>query len=122
MLTRCMQPAGHDLVIAALSVTVILAKSRGATLIRFFVTRIIGLVFVLVSVSFVTFIMGYFAPGDPIIALLGNHTTPQIYHSLKHIYGLDLPWYQQYFNFINHLLHDDATEYHANGTSRRGGK
>jgi len=74
-------------------------------LIRFLITRTIGLVFVLISVSFVTFLMGYFAPGDPIIALLGNHTTHQVYENLMHIYGLDLPWYQQYFNFLNNLLH-----------------
>ena len=74
-------------------------------LIRFLITRTIGLVFVLISVSFVTFLMGYFAPGDPIIALLGNHTTHQGYENLRHIYGLDLPWYQQYFNFLNNLLH-----------------
>lgn len=81
------------------------AFSGGASLIRFLVTRFVGLIFVLVSVSFITFLMGYFAPGDPIIALLGNHTTPEIYHNLKHAYGLDLPWYQQYYNFLNNVLH-----------------
>lgn len=74
-------------------------------MIRFVITRIIGLVFVLLSVSFITFIMGYFAPGDPIRAMLGLHTTQQIYDNLRHSYGLDLPWYQQYFNFLQNLLH-----------------
>ncbi|HEV2582769.1 MAG TPA: ABC transporter permease [Ktedonobacteraceae bacterium] len=74
-------------------------------MLRFLVTRLIGLVFVLFSVSFVTFIMGYFAPGDPIRALLGTHFTPEIYNALKHSYGLDLPWYQQYLNFLNSMLH-----------------
>ncbi|MGH2497954.1 MAG: ABC transporter permease [Ktedonobacteraceae bacterium] len=74
-------------------------------MIRFIISRFVGLIFVLLSVSFITFLMGYFAPGDPIIALLGNHTTPQIYQNLKHAYGLDLPWYQQYYNFLNNVLH-----------------
>lgn len=74
-------------------------------MIRFLVTRIIGLVFVLLSVSFITFIMGYFAPGDPIRLLLGNHFTQSSYLALKHSYGLDLPWYQQYLNFLNNVLH-----------------
>jgi ABC-type dipeptide/oligopeptide/nickel transport system permease component len=65
----------------------------------------IGLVFVILSVSFVTFLMGLFAPGDPIQSLLGNHYTHATYVALKHAYGLDLPWYQQYFNFIGNLLH-----------------
>jgi ABC-type dipeptide/oligopeptide/nickel transport system permease component len=76
-----------------------------ANLIRFLVTRIIGLVFVLLSVSFITFLMGLFAPGDPIQTLLGNHYTQATYLALKHSYGLDLPWYQQYFNFLNNVLH-----------------
>lgn len=74
-------------------------------MIRFLVTRFIGLVFVLLSVSFITFLMGYFAPGDPIQTLLGNHFTEATYQALKHSYGLDLPWYQQFFNFINSVLH-----------------
>jgi ABC-type dipeptide/oligopeptide/nickel transport system permease component len=74
-------------------------------LIRFLVSRTIGLVFVLLSVSFVTFLMGLLAPGDPIQTLLGNHYTQTTYLALKHSYGLDLPWYQQYFNFLNGLLH-----------------
>lgn len=74
-------------------------------MIRFLVTRVVGLVFVLLSVSFITFLMGYFAPGDPIQTLLGNHYTQTTYLALKHSYGLDLPWYQQYFNFVNSVLH-----------------
>ncbi len=49
--------------------------------------------------------MGYFAPGDPVQTLLGNHYTQTTYLALKHAYGLDLPWYQQYFNFVNNVLH-----------------
>ena len=74
-------------------------------MIRFLVTRIIGLVFVLLSVSFITFLMWYFAPGDPIQAILGNHFTQTTYTALKHAYGLDLPWYQQYFYYVNNVLH-----------------
>ena len=74
-------------------------------MIRFLTTRFVGLIFVLLSVSFITFLMGYFAPGDPVVALLGNHDTPQIHRALLHAYGLDLPWYQQYFNFLSNVLH-----------------
>lgn len=38
---------------------------------RFLLTRAIALVFVLVGIAFITFIMGYFAPGDPIRSLMG---------------------------------------------------
>jgi ABC-type dipeptide/oligopeptide/nickel transport system permease component len=76
-------------------------------MVQFLIKRFIGLIFVVICVTFITFILGYFAPGDPIKALLGQHFDPQIYARLKHQYGLDLPWYQQYFNYISGLAHLD---------------
>jgi ABC-type dipeptide/oligopeptide/nickel transport system permease component len=74
-------------------------------MIQFLVKRFIGLIFVLLCVTFITFIMGYLAPGDPIKVLLGTHFNAETYAQLRHQYGLDLPWYQQYFNFISGLFH-----------------
>lgn len=72
---------------------------------QFLVRRIAGLIFVLVGVTFVTFIMGYFAPGDAAVGQLGIHYTPQAAATLRHFYGLDLPWYEQYGGFLNNLIH-----------------
>ena len=74
-------------------------------MLQFLIKRFIGLLFVLLAVTFVTFILGYLAPGDPIRNLLGSHFDPLTYTRLKHLYGLDLPWYQQYFNYVVQLLH-----------------
>jgi ABC-type dipeptide/oligopeptide/nickel transport system permease component len=76
-------------------------------MLQFLVKRFIGFLFVIVGVTFITFIMGYFAPGDPIRTLLGSHFNPVLYVQLKHDYGLDLPWYQQYWNYITHLARFD---------------
>jgi ABC-type dipeptide/oligopeptide/nickel transport system permease component len=76
-------------------------------MVQFLIKRFIGLIFVVFGVTFITFIMGYVAPGDPITQLLGQHYTHDAYLSLKHAYGLDLPWYQQYYNFITGMLHLD---------------
>src|SRR5258707_11950049 len=76
-------------------------------MVQFLIKRFIGLIFVVFGVTFITFIMGYIAPGDPITQLLGQHYTHDAYLSLRHAYGLDLPWYQQYFNFITGMLHLD---------------
>ncbi|GCF09166.1 ABC transporter permease [Dictyobacter arantiisoli] len=72
---------------------------------QFFIKRLIGLVFVLLGVTFITFIFGFYAPGDPITAMLGNHFNLAAYLRLKHEYGLDLPLYQQYYNYVVNLLH-----------------
>ncbi len=76
-------------------------------MIQFIIKRVLGLIFVLFGVTFLTFIMGYFAPGDPITALLGQHNTAALHARLAHTYGLDLPWYQQYWNYITKAMRGD---------------
>jgi len=73
-------------------------------MVQFLVKRFIGLMFVVIGVTFITFIMGYFAPGDPVRGMLGVHYTQTAYDQLKHAYGLDLPWYQQYLNYLKNLF------------------
>jgi ABC-type dipeptide/oligopeptide/nickel transport system permease component len=80
---------------------------------RFLVKRFIGLIFILIGVTFITFILGYFAPSDPIRDSLGQHFNPIIYQRLRHQFGLDLPWYQQYIRYIIQLAHFDlGTAFH----------
>ena len=73
-------------------------------MLQFLVKRLIGLIFVLLGITFITFILGYFAPTDPIRTLMGDHFDLQTWLHLRHAYGLDLPWYQQYYNFLVHLV------------------
>lgn len=82
-------------------------------MIQFLLKRVIGLVFVVLGVTFITFIMGYFAPGDPIRDLMGDKFNYTIWLRLRHEYGFDLPWYQQYFNYLVNLLHFNlGTSFH----------
>lgn len=85
-------------------------------MVQFLVKRFIGLIFVVLCVTFITFILGYNAPGDPIKAMLGLHFNSVLYAQLKHQYGLDVPWYQQYFNFLVGLAHlDFGLSFHYQG-------
>ncbi len=93
--------------IVMLALVAILAFTGFRLGIRFLVRRVAGLVFVLLGVTFLTFILGYLAPSDAVFAQLGQHYTPEMAATLRHIYGLDLPWYQQYLNYLNQLLHLD---------------
>lgn len=80
---------------------------------RFLVKRLIGLFFILIGVTFITFILGYLAPGDPIKESMGDHFNPTLWLQLRHTYGFDLPWYQQYVNFLIKLAHFDlGTSFH----------
>jgi len=73
-------------------------------MVQFLVKRVFGLLFVVIGVTFLTFIMGLNAPGDPIVTLLGLHFNQVQYLALKHAYGLDLPWWQQYGNYLHNLF------------------
>jgi ABC-type dipeptide/oligopeptide/nickel transport system permease component len=66
--------------------------------------RFLSLIFVLFSVTFLTFIVGHLAPGDPVLNMMGGRHDPVRYEFLRHLYGFDLPWYQQYLTYIGHLL------------------
>jgi ABC-type dipeptide/oligopeptide/nickel transport system permease component len=75
--------------------------------IRFLVRRLASLIFILLAITFITFILGYFAPGSAILYQLGDHigaSHAYAYH-LEVLYGLNLPWYQQYGDFLGRLLH-----------------
>ncbi len=69
--------------------------------------RLLTLPFVIVSITFITFAVGYAAPGDPILAMLGGRTDPEAVERLRHAYGLDLPWQEQYFDYLTGLMQGD---------------
>jgi ABC-type dipeptide/oligopeptide/nickel transport system permease component len=79
---------------------------------RFLLRRIAGVIFVVFGVTFITFILGYFAPGNAILTTCGS-VCPKLTKSLEnyydhlydHLYGRDVPWYVQYGRFMNNLLH-----------------
>src|SRR5437667_10576180 len=78
-------------------------EGGGFNMLKFFLKRLIGLVFVIIGVTFITFMLGYIVPQDPIRQQMGQHFNYALWAQLRHIYGLDLPWYAQYANFLKHL-------------------
>ncbi len=71
---------------------------------RTILRRALSLIFVLFSVTFLTFIVSYLAPGDPVRNMMGGRQDPVRYVFLRHLYGLDQPWFQQYATFVLHLF------------------
>lgn len=70
----------------------------------FLIRRAAGLVFVLFAVTFLTFLIGHAAPGDPIKILMGLRQDPATYQRLRHLYGLDRPLMVQFGDYIWHIV------------------
>ncbi|HEX5692311.1 MAG TPA: ABC transporter permease [Roseiflexaceae bacterium] len=74
---------------------------------RFLLRRTISLIFVMFSLTFLTFVIGRLAPGDPILQLMGQQRDPATYARLTREYGLDRPLLEQYVLYATGLLRGD---------------
>ncbi len=63
--------------------------------------RILGLIPILAAVLVLTFLANHLTPGDPILMMLGERANDgPVAESLRHQYGLDLPLWQQFTNYV----------------------
>lgn len=80
-------------------------------IVKYCLKRIIALLGVLLVISLVVFLMAYLAPGDPVVNFLGmqpgrDFSADEV-NRIRHLWGLDLPLYQQFMNWLWRLLHGD---------------
>jgi ABC-type dipeptide/oligopeptide/nickel transport system permease component len=68
------------------------------------IRRLIWLPVVLFFVTIITFALGLYGPGSPIVVMLGLHANPDTIARLSREYGLDQPFYVQYLNYIGNAL------------------
>src|SRR3954449_7650601 len=76
---------------------------------RFVIRRLLWAIVLLFVVSFITFIIFYLFPSaDPAVLRAGRQPNPELVAQIRHNLGLDNPWYQQYYDYMNRLvLHGD---------------
>jgi peptide/nickel transport system permease protein len=67
--------------------------------------RLLHMVPVAVGVTIITFFLIHLIPGDPVVAILGNHYTAAGAAHLRAALGLDKPLWVQYLYFMGNLLH-----------------
>ena len=77
---------------------------------RFIPGRILQAIPVAFGVTILVFAMSHLLPGNPAIAMLGNHATPAAVAALSKHLGLDQPLWEQYWLFLVHLFHGDLGE------------
>ncbi|AWM85621.1 ABC transporter permease [Microvirga sp. 17 mud 1-3] len=78
-------------------------------MIGFLIQRILQALLVVVAMSIIVF-LGVYAIGNPIDVMIDPASDQALREALIQRYGLDLPLYQQYFVFMNNMLHGDLGE------------
>jgi len=76
-------------------------------MLRFIAKRVLQFIPVFLGVTLILFLMTTVL-GDPIRLRFGERAiNPTVYKELQVRYGFDKPWYEQYINYLNDLLHGD---------------
>ncbi|MBA6143249.1 MULTISPECIES: ABC transporter permease [Pseudomonas] len=69
--------------------------------------QLFDILIVVIGVSIITFIISHLIPGDPARLIAGERASDEIVASIRQQLGLDLPLYQQYFQYMGDLLTGD---------------
>ncbi|MCC6238383.1 MAG: ABC transporter permease [Dehalococcoidia bacterium] len=72
--------------------------------------RLLWLPVTLLAVSFLTFTIARFGPGDPVRVAAGQHADPKVLEQIRADRGLDLPLPQQYVRWLSKAIQGDFGE------------
>ena len=72
----------------------------------FIIRRVVGAIPLLLFISIVTYAMMALAPGGPsaVLGPRGGGISPDVMKHINALYGLDKPWYVQYFYWLKELV------------------
>jgi peptide/nickel transport system permease protein len=87
--------------------------------VRYIIRRLLWVIVLLFLVSFITFAIFFLFPSaDPAQLRAGRQPNPELVEQIRHNLGLDKPWYQQYFDYMERLvLHGDFGYSYQNNIS-----
>src|SRR5947208_8664800 len=72
----------------------------------YLIRRLLGLIPLLFGIALASFCFMQAMPGGPTALLARNpHMTPAELAIIKHNFGLDQPWYVQFWDWLNNLIH-----------------
>jgi len=77
-------------------------------MLRYTAKRILQFIPVFLGVTLFLFILTRVIPGDPVALLSGQHSPdPLVVAKMRHAYGLDLPIWQQYLDYLHSIFRGD---------------
>ena len=72
--------------------------------------RLAWLPVILLIVSFITFVLGRFGPGDPVEVLMGQHSNPEVVERIREQRGLNDNIFLQYGRYLRDVTRGDFGE------------
>ena len=76
-------------------------------MLTFLIRRSIGAVLVCIAVTFIVFLIFIVVPGgDPAVRIAGKNATSQNIVNIRHSWGFDKPFYDQYWNLMKKMFWD----------------
>ena len=82
------------------------------------VSRLLQIVVVLIGISFLTFLLTYLSPGDPVRTMLsatGVMPSEELVQSIREQMGLNDPFFTQYFRWLGNCFHGDFGDSYSFG-------
>jgi peptide/nickel transport system permease protein len=76
-------------------------------MIRYLASRAVQSALILLGVTFITFLLLFVLPADPVRQIAGRSATAATVESIRHQLGLDQPFFVQYGRYLLGLLHGD---------------
>ncbi len=77
-------------------------------MLRIALRRILAFIPLLIGVAFVTYLLSFYGPGDPLRIIMGeNWSSEEVYQNLRKQYGLDRPLLVQFGDYLWHAVHGD---------------
>jgi ABC-type dipeptide/oligopeptide/nickel transport system permease component len=75
---------------------------------QYIARRLLQFIPVFFGVTLLLFFITTILPGDPVALRAGEKSLPPaVYRELRHAYGFDKPWYQQYVDYLKNLAQGD---------------
>ena len=76
-------------------------------MIQYFVRLLVSVFFISWIVGSLVFLLIHLVPGDPVAVMLGDWASPADEEILRHKLGLDLPLWQQYWDYMSGIVQGD---------------
>ncbi len=75
----------------------------------YIIRRLLLLAPIMLGVTFLTYATFNIIPGDAAVLTCGFGCTPEVVQAVRHEYGLDQPWYEQYGDWLGGIFKGDLS-------------